>query len=56
MTKPVRKSTHSDSGGARLLSILVGLILKEGLVPYNSEGDLHARARDAYPSFRREWF
>jgi uncharacterized protein (DUF2235 family) len=44
------------SRGAFTIRILVGLVLREGLVPYNSEGDLHARARDAYRSFRRERF
>jgi uncharacterized protein (DUF2235 family) len=44
------------SRGAFAARILVGLILREGLVPYRSEGDLHARTRDAYRSFRRARF
>jgi uncharacterized protein (DUF2235 family) len=44
------------SRGAFTIRILVGLILQQGLVPYHSEVDLHARARDAYREFRRENF
>jgi uncharacterized protein (DUF2235 family) len=44
------------SRGAFTIRILIGLILEQGLVPYYSEGDLHARARDAYRSFRRKRF
>jgi uncharacterized protein (DUF2235 family) len=52
----VRIYAFGFSRGAFAVRILIGLILREGLVPYRSEGDLHARARDAYRSFRRERF
>jgi uncharacterized protein (DUF2235 family) len=44
------------SRGAFTIRILIGLMLEQGLVPYHSEGDLHARARDAYRAFRRNRF
>jgi uncharacterized protein (DUF2235 family) len=44
------------SRGGFTVRVLVGLILEQGLVPYHSESDLHARARDAYRAFRRERF
>jgi uncharacterized protein (DUF2235 family) len=44
------------SRGAFTIRILLGLICEQGLVPYRSEGDLHARARDAYRAFRRNRF
>jgi uncharacterized protein (DUF2235 family) len=44
------------SRGAFTVRILVGLILQQGLVPYHSESDLHARAKDAYRAFRAEKF
>jgi uncharacterized protein (DUF2235 family) len=44
------------SRGAFTIRILMGLILEQGLIPYHAEGDLHARARDAYRSFRRKRF
>jgi uncharacterized protein (DUF2235 family) len=44
------------SRGAFTVRVLVGLILDQGLVPYHSEADLHARARDAYRVFRAERF
>ena len=44
------------SRGAFTVRILVGLILGQGLVPYHSEGDLQARAKDAYRAFRADRF
>jgi uncharacterized protein (DUF2235 family) len=44
------------SRGAFTVRVLVGLILHQGLVPYRTEQDLHARARSAYRAFRAERF
>jgi uncharacterized protein (DUF2235 family) len=44
------------SRGAFTVRVLIGLILEQGLVPYHSEEDLHARARDAYRAYRAERF
>jgi uncharacterized protein (DUF2235 family) len=40
------------SRGAFTIRVLIGLILHQGLAPYYSEEDLHARARNAYRAFR----
>jgi uncharacterized protein (DUF2235 family) len=44
------------SRGAFTVRVLIGLILHQGLVPYRTEQDLHARARSAYRAFRAERF
>jgi uncharacterized protein (DUF2235 family) len=44
------------SRGAFTVRILIGLILQQGIVPYYSEGDLHARATAAYRAFRADHF
>lgn len=44
------------SRGAFTIRVLIGLILEQGLAPYQSEQDLHARARAAYRAFRAEHF
>lgn len=44
------------SRGAFTVRVLVALILEEGLVPYNSESDLHARAKAAYRDLRARNF
>jgi len=44
------------SRGAFTVRILIGLILREGLVPYHSEADLDIRAKAAYRAFRAERF
>jgi Uncharacterized alpha/beta hydrolase domain (DUF2235) len=44
------------SRGAFTVRVLIGLILREGLVPYHSESDLHARATAAYRALRAERF
>jgi uncharacterized protein (DUF2235 family) len=44
------------SRGAFTIRIVVGLIFDQGLVPYETEAELHRRARDAYRAFRRKNF
>ena len=38
------------------LRMVVGLIISQGLIPYETEAQLAKRARDAYRAFRRENF
>src|SRR5215813_5762744 len=42
------------SRGAFTIRIVVGLIFDQGLVPYESEAELHRNAKAAYRAFRRE--
>jgi uncharacterized protein (DUF2235 family) len=44
------------SRGAFTVRILIGLILRQGIVPYRSEADLDIRAKAAYRAFRGERF
>ena len=44
------------SRGAFTVRILIGLMLQQGLVPYQSEADLDMRAKGAYRAFRAERF
>jgi Uncharacterized alpha/beta hydrolase domain (DUF2235) len=44
------------SRGAFTVRILIGLILRQGLVPYHSESDLDIRAKAAYRAFRADRF
>jgi uncharacterized protein (DUF2235 family) len=44
------------SRGAFTVRILIGLILRQGLVPYYSEADLDTRTKAAYRAFRAERF
>jgi hypothetical protein len=44
------------SRGAFTIRIVVGLIFDQGLVPYETEAELHQGARDAYRAFRRKNF
>jgi uncharacterized protein (DUF2235 family) len=42
------------SRGAFTIRVLIGLVAREGLVPYSTEEDLDAKALAAYRAFRRE--
>jgi len=42
------------SRGAFTIRIVIGLIFNQGLVPYESEAELHRNAKAAYRAFRRE--
>jgi uncharacterized protein (DUF2235 family) len=56
---PARRSkiyAFGFSRGAFTVRVLIAFILHEGLAPYHSEEDLHARARNAYRAFRAERF
>jgi uncharacterized protein (DUF2235 family) len=44
------------SRGAFTMRMVVGLIINQGLVPYETEAQLAKRAKDAYRAFRRENF
>jgi uncharacterized protein (DUF2235 family) len=44
------------SRGAFTIRIVIGLLADQGLVPYESEEELHRTARDAYRAFRRKNF
>lgn len=44
------------SRGAFTIRVLIAFILHQGLAPYHSEEDLHARARSAYRAYRAERF
>ena len=44
------------SRGAFTIRVLVGFIVREGLVPYQSEDELHRRAVAAYRSYRSKSF
>src|SRR5215472_13437132 len=44
------------SRGAFTIRIVVGLLFSQGLVPYNTETELHKNAKAAYRQFRRENF
>src|ERR1043166_2089834 len=44
------------SRGAFTIKIVMGLILQEGLVTFESEADLHRKARDAYRAYSRASF
>src|SRR6266702_4127776 len=54
--RPSKIYAFGFSRGAFTVRVLVGLILHQGLVPYRTEQDLHARARSAYRAFRAERF
>src|SRR5438105_13582706 len=44
------------SRGAFTMRVLIALILHQGVVPYNSESDLHHRCTAAYRAYRAERF
>jgi uncharacterized protein (DUF2235 family) len=44
------------SRGAFTIRMVIGLIFNQGLVPYETEAELHKKAKAAYRAFRRENF
>ncbi len=54
--RPSKIYAFGFSRGAFTVRVLSAFILHEGLAPYHSEQDLHARARNAYRAFRAERF
>jgi uncharacterized protein (DUF2235 family) len=56
LARPSKIYAFGFSRGAFTVRVLIAFILHQGLAPYHSEEDLHARARNAYRAFRAERF